>query len=78
MGFTGVSFPSAALFAAVGGVQRAMQALMREGSFDAVEKELVPLDDYYDLVGLQAFNAAEKRWVEDGEAIVRKRRGLAK
>ena len=74
LGVTAVTFPSAALFAAVGGVTRAMQALKREGSFAAVENELVPLDDYYDLVGMKQYSSSERDWVEGAGKIVAKRR----
>lgn len=70
-GVTAVSFPSAALFAAVGGVARAMQALKQNGDFAAVEQELVPLEDYYDLVGLKLYNDYERACVEEGERIAK-------
>jgi methylisocitrate lyase len=68
-GVTAVSFPSAALFAAVGGVTRAMQALRQNGDFSAVENELVPLDAYYDLVGMKFYNDYERACMEEGERI---------
>jgi 2,3-dimethylmalate lyase len=74
LGVTAVSFPSAALFAAVGAVTRAMQALRRDGSFDAVAGELIPLDGYYDVVGFEKFMDNERSWVEGAEAIVAKHR----
>ena len=74
LGVTAVSFPATALFASVGGVLRAMQTLKRDGNLDAIEKELIPLQGYYDIVGIEKFNGAERRWVEGAEAIVAKRR----
>lgn len=68
-GVTAVSFPSAALFAAVGGVTRAMQALRQNGDFSAVEDELVPLDAYYDLVGMTFYNDYERACIDEGERI---------
>jgi methylisocitrate lyase len=76
-GVTAVSFPSAALFAAVGGVARAMQALKADGNFDAVDNELVPLDDYYDLVGLSFYNDYERECVEAGLRIAGKKAAAA-
>jgi methylisocitrate lyase len=76
-GVTAVSFPSAALFAAVGGVTRAMQALRRDGNFAAVDDELVPLDDYYDIVGLKFYNDYERACVEEGERIAGKKAAAA-
>jgi len=69
-GVTAVSFPSAALFAAFGGVTRAMQALTRDGNFDAVADELCPLDDYYEVVGLQRYNDLERECDESAARIV--------
>ena len=69
-GVASVSFPSAALFAAVGGVQRAMRAMKNDNSFDAVADELVPLEGYYDLVGFEKFSDDERQWVENGERII--------
>ncbi len=63
-GVTAVSFPSAALFAAVGGVTRAMQAMKRDNSFEAVADELSPLESYYDLVGFKDFTDYERACME--------------
>lgn len=76
-GVGAVSFPSAALFAAVGGVQRAMQAMKRDRSFNAVADELVPLEGYYELVGFDAFNEFEKSCVTTAEAIAAKKQTAA-
>ncbi len=76
-GVTTAIFPSAALFAAVGGVARAMQALKKDGNFDAVDKELVPLEDYYDLVGLKFYNDYERECVEEGLRIAGKKSAAA-
>ncbi|HEY4125238.1 MAG TPA: oxaloacetate decarboxylase [Rhizomicrobium sp.] len=72
MGFNTCGFPSAALFAAAGGVKRAMDALMRDKSFAAVEDEICGLEDYYDIVRLKRHNDLEQDWVERGEATAAK------
>ena len=69
-----VTFPSAALFAAAGAVTRAMAALLRDRSFDAVETELMPLDDYYDLVGLENEQAREATYAKEAEIAVKNAR----
>jgi 2-methylisocitrate lyase-like PEP mutase family enzyme len=70
-----VSFPSATLFAAVGAVTRAMQALHRDRSFEAVKDEFVALQGYYDLVGLSAQTAKEQDYLTAAnEAIDKVRR----
>jgi methylisocitrate lyase len=76
-GVTAVSFPSAALFAAVGGVTRAMEALRHDRNFDAVADEIVPLDSYYALVGMDARNALEESYDKVAAEIVARRRKSA-
>ena len=68
-----VSYPSAALFAAVGAVTRAMAALKRDRNTDAVKHEFVALQDYYDLVGLDAQTRKEEELLEAAKAVVAKR-----
>lgn len=77
LGVTAVSFPSAALFAAVGAVTRAMQALKRDHNFEAVAQELCPLEEYYKVVDLKDFNDGEQRWVETGQKIAAKHKKSA-
>lgn len=69
-GVNAACYPSAALFAAAGGVTRAMRALTRDGDFDAVADELCPLDDYYELVGLHRYNDLERDCDEAAARIV--------
>ena len=77
LGYTTASFPSAALFAAVGGVKRAMEALKRDKSFAAVEDEICGLEDYYDIVRLKRHNDMEQDWVERGQAAVANKKKAA-
>lgn len=67
-----VSYPSAALFAAVGGVTRAMAALKRDRHTDAVKHEFVALQDYYELVGLERQNRNEEALLARAREIVAK------
>jgi len=69
LGYATCSFPSAALFAAAGGVKRAMDALKRDKSFARVEDEICALEDYYDIVRLARHNDLERAYVEKGEAL---------
>ena len=77
LGVSAVIYPSAALFAAVGGVTRAMQALSRDGDFAAVEDELCALDDYYEVVGLQRYNDFERDCDEAAAKTVAKNKPTA-
>lgn len=74
IGISTVSFPSAALFAAAGGVMRTMKALFEQKSFESVQDELIDLDDYYSLVGLQELADREQRYNEEAAAIVSARK----
>ena len=73
-GATMVSYPSAALFAAVGGVTRAMTTLKRDRNLDAVRQELVALQDYYGLVGLDAQNREEDEYLAVARAAIARRK----
>lgn len=69
-----MTFPSAALFAAVGEVTRAMGALRRDRSLDAARPGFCSLQDYYDLVGLDRQNKAEQDYLAAARAVLGKRR----
>jgi len=69
-GVNAVCYPSAALFAAVGGVTRAMRALAVDGNFDAVADELCPLDDYYEIVGMRRHTDLERDYDAAAAQIV--------
>ncbi len=64
------TFPSAALFAATAAVTRAMRALKRDRSFAAVNDELMPLPDYYDLVGLDRQTTTEDSYLTAARDII--------
>jgi 2-methylisocitrate lyase-like PEP mutase family enzyme len=65
-----ISFPSATLFAAVGAVTRVLRTLQADRSFDAVARELAPLPDYYELVGLKAQTSKETEYLAAAKAAV--------
>jgi 2-methylisocitrate lyase-like PEP mutase family enzyme len=58
-----VSLPSTALFAAVAGVRKAMAGVKRTGSVRAVQADLVALEEYYELVGLDEMNLREESYL---------------
>jgi len=53
-GVAAVSFPSLALFAAAQAVRQAVATLKRYRSLAGVSERLMPLPDYYELIGLKA------------------------
>ncbi|MDP2356261.1 MAG: oxaloacetate decarboxylase [Beijerinckiaceae bacterium] len=69
-----MTFPSAALFAAVGEVTRAMASLKRDSNLDAARPGFCALQDYYELVGLERQNAAEQDYLAAARAVIEKRR----
>jgi len=60
-GAAAVMFPSATLFAAAGGVERALAALRTGGCFAAAEPDFLTADSYNRVVDLDAFIAREAR-----------------
>src|SRR5215472_14959452 len=53
-GVAAVTFPSVALFAAAQAVRQAVARLERDRSLAGVSERLMPLPDYYELIGLKA------------------------
>ena len=72
-GVAAVSFPSVALFAAAQAVQHAVAVLKRDRSLAALGKELIPLPDYYELIGLNAQLAREESYDREAAALVSQR-----
>lgn len=72
-GVSAVIFPSVALFAATHAVQQVLRALKRDNGLAKVGDKLMSLDDYYDIVGLNAQMAREERYAKEAAAMVRRR-----
>ena len=72
-GVSAVTFPSVALFAAAHAVRHTLRSLKRDNGLGNVGNDLLPLDDYYAIVGLTAQMAREERYDQEAEAMVRKR-----
>jgi 2-methylisocitrate lyase-like PEP mutase family enzyme len=70
-GVAAVTFPSAALFAAAQAVREALATLKRDRSLAGLGQKLMPLPDYYELVGLNAQLAREESYDRAAEALVR-------
>lgn len=77
LGVTAVTFPSALLFAAAGGVKRALTALMEDRSFAAVADDLIGLEDYYGVVGLKPMLARERHYDDDAAHLTGARKSAA-
>jgi methylisocitrate lyase len=72
-GVAAATFPSIALFAAANAVRNVLRLLKRENSPAPCEAHLIPLADYYDLVGLKALLAREEAYDKAAAALLAKR-----
>ena len=72
-GVCAATFPSVALFAAAQGVRNVLRLLKRGNSLAPCQEHLIPLDDYYELVGLKPLLAREESYDQAAAALVRKR-----
>ena len=72
-GVAAASYPSLALFAAAQAVTHAMRDLKQDGSLTRANAHAMPLEEYYDLVGLKEQAAREESYDRAAAAVVRKR-----
>jgi methylisocitrate lyase len=72
-GVVAATFPSVALFAAANAVRNVLRTLKTENSLGPCQPQLIPLEDYYDLVGLKALLAREESYDKAAAALVQKR-----
>src|SRR5262249_2024459 len=61
-GVCAATFPSVALFAAAQTVRNVVRLLKRNNSLAPCQEHLIPLDDYYELVGLKPLLAREESY----------------
>jgi methylisocitrate lyase len=72
-GVVAATFPSVALFAAANAVRNVLRILKRENSLTPTFDHLLPLEDYYELVGLKQQLAREEAYDTAAAALARKR-----
>ena len=72
-GVVAATFPSVALFAAANSVRNVLRLLKNKKSLTPCQEHLIPLDDYYDLVGLKPLLAREESYDKVATALVQKR-----
>ena len=72
-GVVAATFPSLALFAAANSVRNVLRLLKSKNSLTPCQEHLIPLDDYYDLVGLKPLLAREESYDKDAAALAQKR-----
>jgi 2-methylisocitrate lyase-like PEP mutase family enzyme len=72
-GVCAATFPSLALFSAAHAVREVLRTLKRENSLAPCQDRLIPLDDYYELVGLKPLLAREESYDRAASSLVQKR-----
>ena len=72
-GVVAATFPSVALFAAANAVRNVLRILKRENSLTPTFEHLLPLEDYYELVGLKQQLAREEAYDKAAAALAHKR-----
>ena len=72
-GVCSATFPSIALFAAANAVRNVLRMLKKSDTLAPCQEHLIPLDDYYDLVGLKDLLAREESYDKAAAALVQKR-----
>src|SRR5215218_3171408 len=72
-GVVAATFPSLPLFAAAMGVRTALRTLKAKNSLTPCQEHLIPLDDYYDIVGLKPLLGREEAYDQAAAALVQKR-----
>lgn len=72
-GVVAATFPSVALFAAASAVRNVLRILKRENSLTPAFDHLLPLEDYYELVGLKQQLACEEAYDKAAMALAHKR-----
>jgi methylisocitrate lyase len=72
-GVCAATFPSIALFAAAQAVRKVLGTLKRENSLTPCQEHLIPLADYYELVGHNPLLAREQSYDQAAAALVQKR-----
>jgi methylisocitrate lyase len=72
-GVCAATFPSLALFSAAHAVREVLRTLKRENSLAPCQDRLIPLNDYYELVGLKPLLAREESYDRAASSLVQKR-----
>jgi methylisocitrate lyase len=72
-GVCSATFPSLPLFAAVNAVRNVVRLLKQSDSLAPCQEHLVPLDDYYNLVGLKDLLTREESYDKTAAALMQKR-----
>jgi methylisocitrate lyase len=72
-GVVAATFPSIALFAAAHAVRNVLRILKRDNALGPAQPHLLPLDDYYELVGLKQQLTREEDYDKAAAALAHRR-----
>jgi 2,3-dimethylmalate lyase len=72
-GVVAATFPSVALFAAANAVRNVLRLLKRDNSLAPCQEHLLPLEDYYGLVGLKEMLAREESYDKAAASLIQKK-----
>jgi methylisocitrate lyase len=72
-GVVAATFPSLALFSAANAVRNVLRLLKTNDTLAPCQPQLLPLEDYYGLVGLKPLLAREEAYDQAAAALVQKR-----
>ncbi len=72
-GVVAATFPSVALFSAANAVRNVLRLLKTNDTLAPCQPHLIPLEDYYGLVGLKPLLAREEAYDKAAAALVQKR-----
>lgn len=72
LGVAAATLPSLTMFAAAQSIRNVLRGIKRDNSLAGVDDDLIPLADYYELVGLNAQLARERSYDEAAAALVRR------
>ena len=72
-GVVAATFPSVALFAAANAVRNVVRLLKCDNSLAPCQEHLLPLEDYYGLVGLKEMLAREESYDKAAASLIQKR-----
>lgn len=72
-GVVAATFPSVALFSAANAVRNVLRLLKASDTLAPCQEHLLPLEDYYDLVGLKPMLTREETYDKAAAALVHKR-----
>ena len=70
LGVAGVTLPTLAIFAAAQAVSRVMRQVRRDNGLAGVADFVMPLSEYYELVGLERERATEQQYHDAGLELV--------